>query len=91
MGQLRRDVPATSRDDEQVKERRHHIGEIPPESALLFLRGSVRRKGGGLGECTRPRDLYDVVNLYHNGEFAAVAVTIRQIVQAKCNFKKIPS
>jgi predicted nucleotidyltransferase component of viral defense system len=42
-----------------------------------------------LGERSRPRDLYDVINLFRNGEFRATAAIIRDIVQQKCNFKNV--
>jgi len=40
-----------------------------------------------LGERSRPRDLYDVINLFRNGEFRAAAAVIRDVVQQKCAFK----
>ena len=43
-----------------------------------------------LGERARPRDLYDVINLFRNEEFAVAAAAIRDVVQSKCNFKGIP-
>lgn len=43
-----------------------------------------------LGERARPRDLYDVINLFRNEEFAVAAAAIRDAVQSKCNFKGIP-
>lgn len=43
-----------------------------------------------LAERSRPRDLYDVINLFRNGEFAAAANTVREVVQRKCAFKAIP-
>jgi predicted nucleotidyltransferase component of viral defense system len=42
-----------------------------------------------LGERARPRDLYDVINLFRNGEFRAAAAVIRDIVQQKCAFKNV--
>ena len=71
----------------------HPYSDAPAEGlkALCYSYEEVfGEKVRALGERTRPRDLYDVVNLFHNGEFAAAAATIRRIVQAKCNFKKIP-
>ncbi len=71
----------------------HPYSDVPGEGlkALCYSYEEVfGEKVRALGQRTRPRDLYDVVNLFHNGEFAAAAATIRQIVQAKCNFKKIP-
>jgi hypothetical protein len=43
-----------------------------------------------LGERSRPRDLYDVINLFRNGDFPAAAAAIRDVVQRKCAFKAIP-
>jgi predicted nucleotidyltransferase component of viral defense system len=42
-----------------------------------------------LGERSRPRDLYDVINLFRNGDFPAAAAAIRDVVQRKCAFKGI--
>jgi predicted nucleotidyltransferase component of viral defense system len=42
-----------------------------------------------LGERARPRDLYDVVNLFRNGEFQAAAGVIRDVLRQKCAFKSI--
>lgn len=38
-----------------------------------------------LGERSRPRDLYDVINLFRNGEFHADADVIREVVHQKLN------
>ena len=43
-----------------------------------------------LGERARPRDLYDVINLFRNGEFKAAAAVIRNVVTQKCTFKGVP-
>jgi hypothetical protein len=42
-----------------------------------------------LGERSRPRDLYDVINLFRNIEFRAAAAVVRDVVQQKCTFKNI--
>ena len=42
-----------------------------------------------LGERTRPRDLYDVINLFRNGEFGAIAASVREVVTQKCRFKNV--
>jgi predicted nucleotidyltransferase component of viral defense system len=42
-----------------------------------------------LAERSRPRDLYDVINLFRNGELAAAADAVREVVQRKCAFKGI--
>jgi predicted nucleotidyltransferase component of viral defense system len=43
-----------------------------------------------LAERTRPRDLYDVVNLYRNTESRPDATAFRNVLQQKCEFKGIP-
>jgi predicted nucleotidyltransferase component of viral defense system len=42
------------------------------------------------GERTRPRDLYDVINLFRHGEFKPAAAVILNVLQQKCSFKGIP-
>jgi len=42
-----------------------------------------------LGERSRPRDLYDVINLFRNGDFPAAASAIRAVVTEKCTFKAV--
>jgi predicted nucleotidyltransferase component of viral defense system len=40
-----------------------------------------------LSERTRPRDLYDVINLYRHDEFDVAAAVIRDVITQKCGFK----
>jgi len=42
-----------------------------------------------LGERSRPRDLYDVINLHRNGDFPVAAAAVREVVESKCAFKGI--
>lgn len=42
-----------------------------------------------LAERSRPRDLYDVINLFRNGDLASAGNAVREIVQRKCAFKGI--
>ena len=42
-----------------------------------------------LGERSRPRDLYDVINLFRNGEVGVAAAVIRDVVRQKCAFKSV--
>jgi len=42
-----------------------------------------------LGERTRPRDLYDVVNLFRNLEFRPTPGVVREVLRRKCAFKQI--
>jgi predicted nucleotidyltransferase component of viral defense system len=43
-----------------------------------------------LAERTRPRDLYDVVNLYRHGDSRPSALILRNVLEQKCAYKKIP-
>jgi predicted nucleotidyltransferase component of viral defense system len=42
-----------------------------------------------LAQRARPRDLYDVINLFRHGDFRNAATVIRDVVMQKCRFKKI--
>lgn len=42
-----------------------------------------------LGERTRPRDLYDVVNLYRHDDSRPSASVLRDVLEQKCNYKGI--
>jgi len=42
-----------------------------------------------LGERTRPRDLYDVVNLYRHGDSRPAASVLRDVLRQKCEYKAI--
>ena len=43
-----------------------------------------------LGERARPRDLYDVINLFRSDVFRPAWSTILDVVREKCDFKGIP-
>lgn len=43
-----------------------------------------------LAERTRPRDLYDVVNLFRHGEFRPAVAAVVDVLRRKCAFKGIP-
>jgi predicted nucleotidyltransferase component of viral defense system len=43
-----------------------------------------------LAERARPRDLYDVINLFRQDGFRPASTTIQEIVAKKCLFKEIP-
>jgi predicted nucleotidyltransferase component of viral defense system len=43
-----------------------------------------------LGERTRPRDLYDVVNLYRHVDTRPSAAVLHDVLQQKCAYKGIP-
>jgi predicted nucleotidyltransferase component of viral defense system len=42
-----------------------------------------------LGERTRPRDLYDVVNLYRHGDSRPPSAVLRDVLEQKCAYKGI--
>src|SRR5438067_2811866 len=42
-----------------------------------------------LGERTRPRDLYDVVNLYRHGDSRPSPIVLRDVLEQKCAYKAI--
>src|SRR3972149_6802154 len=43
-----------------------------------------------LAERTRPRDLYDVINLFRHGEFRPAVAAVVDVLKRKCEFKGIP-
>ncbi len=43
-----------------------------------------------LAERTRPRDLYDVINLFRHGEFRPAVAAVLDVLKLKCEFKGIP-
>lgn len=43
-----------------------------------------------LGERTRPRDLYDVVNLYRHDDTRPSPAVVRDVLEQKCSYKGIP-
>jgi predicted nucleotidyltransferase component of viral defense system len=42
-----------------------------------------------LSQRARPRDLYDVINLFRHNDFRTAAAVIRDVVAQKCRFKRI--
>ena len=43
-----------------------------------------------MGERSRPRDLYDIVNLFRRPDFRPYAGLVLEVLQRKCAFKEIP-
>ena len=43
-----------------------------------------------LGQRTRPRDLYDVVNLYRKAELHDARDTVTVVLERKCAYKNVP-
>ena len=70
----------------------HPYTDRPAEGihALCYdFPGVFAEKTRALAERTRPRDLYDVVNLYRRPEAQAAREDIRAVLAEKCAFKKI--
>lgn len=65
-----------------------------PEGGIEVLSYAYEEAFGekvrALAERTRPRDLYDVVNLYRNTEARPSPAVIRDVLKQKCEFKGIP-
>lgn len=76
---VRREVfhPYTDRPDEGI-----WINSYSYEEAF-------GEKVRALGERTRPRDLYDVVNLYRHGDTRPSAAVLRDVLEQKCAYKSI--
>jgi predicted nucleotidyltransferase component of viral defense system len=71
----------------------HPYSDEPPQgiTARCYAFDEVfAEKIRALAERTRPRDLYDVINLFRNGEFGAIASRIRDVVGLKCSSKSVP-
>jgi len=66
--------------------------ELPGDSAVrCYAFAEVfAEKLRALGQRTRPRDLYDVVNLFRHADLADDRDLIQSILVAKCAYKKIP-
>jgi TonB family protein len=65
-----------------------------PEGGITVLsyvyEEAFGEKVRALAERTRPRDLYDVVNLYRNVEARPAAAVLMDVLRQKCDFKGIP-
>jgi predicted nucleotidyltransferase component of viral defense system len=71
----------------------HPYSDLPEEgiNANCYAYEEVfGEKVRALGERGRPRDLYDVVNLFRHGEFRPSAATLIEVLGRKCAYKSIP-
>jgi predicted nucleotidyltransferase component of viral defense system len=71
----------------------HPYSDLPEEgiTANCYAYEEVfGEKVRALGERGRPRDLYDVVNLFRHGEFRPAATTLIDVLGRKCAYKRIP-
>ena len=70
-----------------------HAYSDQPEGGIEVLAYAYEEAFGekvrALAERTRPRDLYDVVNLYRNTEARPSPAVIRDVLNQKCEFKGI--
>jgi predicted nucleotidyltransferase component of viral defense system len=70
----------------------HPYSDMPEDSmtARCYAYEEVfAEKVRALAERTRPRDLYDVINLFRNGEFRPAAHAVLNVLRSKCAFKRI--
>ncbi len=64
-----------------------------PEDGLWIMAYAYEEAFGeklrALGERTRPRDLYDVVNLYRHGDSRPSPSVLRNVLEQKCAYKAV--
>ncbi len=68
----------------------HPYSDVPPQGLLCRCYDFdevFAEKLRALGERGRPRDLYDVVNLFRNGQFRDASATILNLLRQKCAYK----
>jgi len=70
----------------------HPYGDAPEEGIAVLAYDYIEafaEKFRALAERTRPRDLYDVVHLYRNGDARPEPKRFMDVLRAKCEFKGI--
>jgi len=69
-----------------------YLDELPaPRTIQCYAFEEVfAEKVRAMGERCRPRDLYDIVNLYRHPEIHPVTPLIYDTLKAKCEFKSVP-
>lgn len=70
----------------------HPYSDLPEEGMWInsyAYEEAFGEKVRALGERTRPRDLYDVVNLYRHGDTRPSAAVLRDVLEQKCAYKGI--
>lgn len=71
----------------------HDYSDAPEEGvpALCYAyEEAFAEKTRALGERTRPRDLYDVINLYRNTDARPQSAVLNDVLQQKCAHHKVP-
>ena len=59
-------------------------------SVATDSRRSLQRRYGAMGERSRPRDLYDIVNLFRRPDFRQHADLVLEVLMQKCESKGVP-
>lgn len=76
-----------------VKREVFHAYSDRPEEGIWIncyaYEEAFAEKVRALGERTRPRDLYDVVNLYRHGDGRPPSAVLRNVLEQKCTYKGI--
>ena len=70
----------------------HSYSDAPKEGIHILCYNYAEvfaEKTRALGERTRPRDLYDVINFYRRPESRSIASAVKNILKEKCTFKVI--
>lgn len=70
----------------------HPYSDAPPEGIEVLAYAYEELFGEkirALAERTRPRDLYDVINLFRNGDARPAAAVLLDVLRQKCEFKGI--
>lgn len=99
--QRRGDVPRIKLDltgdeilvlEPKTREVNHPYSDIPPKGIQIScyaFEEVFAEKIRALAERTRPRDLYDVINLFRHDELRPDQVTVVETLKQKCKFKGI--
>jgi predicted nucleotidyltransferase component of viral defense system len=70
----------------------HPYGDAPPDGIHVLsyaYEEAFGEKVRALAERARPRDLYDVINLFRNGEARPLPSVLLDVLRQKCEFKGI--
>jgi predicted nucleotidyltransferase component of viral defense system len=71
----------------------HHPCTDRPDAGIWInayaYEEALAEKVRALGERTRPRDLYDVVNLHRHGDSRPSPAVLRDVLRRKCEYKGV--
>ena len=71
----------------------HDYPDIPPDPAQVrcySFEEVFAEKLRAMAERSRPRDLYDIVNLFRRPDFRQHGAIVREVLELKCEAKNIP-